>query len=234
MEESVSGFQQRGSWSDIVEHGERITRALRDVAREEGVDIDEAPLEEWDEWRPKHGERLEEDVNVKTAEQASVSEGAGEKAGKEPEEDIQQAGEELAESYERLDDVDEAVEKAADSVSYIARAADSASRKALRRVEGAVYRNVMTRIAPYYFDNELVSANVSRAGRGDSPDYALEVNINDDDLKIRVSNRLAGYEQDVDRWHVDTPKETESVAAAEGVEPPTEEETEGRSRPETN
>ncbi|PSP99946.1 hypothetical protein BRC89_02890 [Halobacteriales archaeon QS_4_70_19] len=232
MEESVSGFSERGTWSDIVEHGERITRALRDLTGDE-VDIDESALEEWDEWRPKHDERLDEDVNRKTAEQASVGEGAGEKAGKDPDEDIQQAGEELAESYERLDDPDEAVGKAADSVGYIARAADSAGRKAIRRVEGAVYRNVMTRIAPYYFDNELVSANVSRVGRSDGADYELEVDVNDDDLKIRVSNQLADYESGVDRWHVDTPKETESAVAAEGVEPPAEG-TEGRSHPDTN
>ena len=92
----------------------------------------------------------------------------------------------------------------------------------------------MTRIAPYYFDNGLVSANVSRAGRGDDPDYEFEVNVNDDDLKIRVSNRLADLESDVERWHVDTPKETGSAAAAEGVEPPTEAETKGRSQPNTN
>ena len=195
MEESVSGFSERGTWSDIVEHGERITRALRDLTGDE-VDIDESALEEWDEWRPKHDERLDEDVNRKTAEQASVGEGAGEKAGKDPDEDIQQACEELAESYERLDDPDEAVGKAADSVGYIARAADSAGRKAIRRVEGAVYRNVMTRIAPYYFDNELVSANVAKLH---DDEYALEINVNDDDLKIHVSNRLAGYEQSVDR-----------------------------------
>jgi hypothetical protein len=233
MEESVSGFKQRGTWSDIVEHGERVTRALRDLMND-GADLSREALEAWDEWRPKHDERLDEDVNEKTAEQASVSEGAGEKAGKGPDEDIQQAGEELAESYGNLDEPDEAVEKAADSVGYMARAADSASRKAIRRVEGAVYKNVMTRIAPYYFDNELVSANVSRVGRGDDPDYELEVNVNDDDLKIRVSNRLADLASDVDRWHVDTPKKTDSVAAAEGVEPPTEDETEGRSDPHTN
>ncbi|TSD14409.1 hypothetical protein DP107_09225 [Haloglomus irregulare] len=233
MDESVSGFRERGSWSDIVEHGERVTRALRTLAEGE-EDVDREALSEWDEWRPKHDERLDEDVNQKTAEQASVGEGAGEKAGKQPDEDIQQAGEELAESYEQLDSPEEAVEKAADSVGYIARAADSAGRKAIRRVEGAVYRNVMTRIAPYYFDNGLVSANVSRAGRGDDPDYEFEVNVNDDDLKIRVSNRLADLESDVERWHVDTPKETGSAAAAEGVEPPTEAETKGRSQPNTN
>ena len=36
MEESVSGFKVRGAWGDVVEHGERITRALHEA----GVDGD--------------------------------------------------------------------------------------------------------------------------------------------------------------------------------------------------
>ncbi len=217
MEESVSGFKQRGGWVDAVEHGERIVRALRDVA-ESGVDIDEEALAEFDEWRPKSHERLDEDVNEKTAEQARVEEGEGEQAGKDPDEDLQTAGEKLAESYENLDDADEAVDKWSESMGYVARAADSAGRKAVRKVEDAVYRNVMTQIAPYYFDNELVSANLQRVGRGEGPDYVFEVNVNDDDLKIRVSNTLADYEDEVDRWHVDTEKDVEAAEAVEGVE----------------
>jgi len=76
----------------------------------------------------------------------------------------------------------------------------------------------MTQLAPYYFDNELVSANLRRVGTEARPEYVFEVNVNDDDLKIRVSNRLADYESDVDRWHVSAPKQTEAVEAAEGVE----------------
>ncbi|WP_435196631.1 DUF5828 family protein [Natronomonas sp. EA1] len=227
MEESVSGFKQRGDWGDIVEHGERITRALRDLASD-GQPVDADALEAWDEWRPKHEERLDEDVSDKTAEQAAVGEGEGEKKGRAPTEDVQRAGEKLTESYETLDDdPDEAVDKWSESIDYLARAADSAGRKALRKVEGAVYKNVMTQLAPYYFDNELVSANVQRTGKDD---YVLEVNVNDDDLKIRVSNRLADYETSVERWHVDTPKETETAAAIEGAEVP-EEETNGESHP---
>jgi hypothetical protein len=238
MEESVAGFSQRGSWGDVVEHGERLTRALRDVARESEVELPDGALKEWDEWRPKQHERLDEDVNEKTAEQASVQEGEGEREGVDPDEDVKTAGDKLADSYEKLDDDPEAaVDEWRDSVGYLARAADSAGRKALRKVEGAVYKNVMTAIAPYYFDNELVSANVRRAG---TDDYELEVNVNDDDLKIRVSNKLADYESEVDRWHVDTEKETDVVEAVEGVEPPDEQEpgeegvTEGRSRPTSN
>jgi len=217
MEESVSGFKIQGGWADTVEHGERLTRALKEIAKSE--DIDEDALEEFDEWRPKSHERLDEDVNEKTAEQASVEEGEGEKKGKEPDDDLQKAGEKLAESYEKLDEPDEAVDKWGESIDYVARAADSAGRKALRKVEGTVYKNVMTQIAPYYFDNELVSANLKRV-EDEDPEYVFEVNVNDDDLKIKVSNKLADYEQSVDRWHIDTEKETHVPEAAEGVEVP--------------
>ncbi len=220
IEESVSGFKRRGGWVDVVEHGERIVQALRDLAGDEGVEkpVDDDALDGFDEWRPKSHERLDQDVNEKTAEQASVGEGKGEKAGKDPDDDLRTAGEKLADSYENLDDPDEAVESWGESLDYVARAADSAGRKALRAVEDRVYKNVMTQIAPYYFDNELVSANLQRVNGDDRPEYVFEVNVNDDDLKERVSNRLADYETSVDRWHVNTEKETEAVQAAEGVE----------------
>jgi hypothetical protein len=219
MEESISGFKHRGSWGDVVEHGERITRALRDAG------VDSEAFEEWDEWRPKAHERLSEDVNEKTAAQASVAEGEGEKAGKKPEEDLQNAGRKLSESYEKVEQGDNegAVERWQDSIDYVKRAADSASRKALRTVEDTVYRKVMTQLAPYYFDNELVSANVQRAAGGapgDEEEFIFEVNVNDDRLKDAVSDRLAEYEDEVDRWHVDTEKDTATVEAAEGVEAP--------------
>ena len=218
MEESISGFKHRGSWGDIVEHGERITRALRDA----GVESD--AFEEWDEWRPKSHERLSQDVNEKTAAQASVAEGEGEKAGKKPEEDLQNAGRKLSESYEKVEEGDNegAVERWQDSIDYVKRAADSASRKALRAVEDTVYRKVMTQLAPYYFDNELISANVQRVtrGPGDDVEFVFEVNVNDDELKAVVSDRLSEYEDEIDRWHIDTEKDTTIAEAAEGVEAP--------------
>jgi hypothetical protein len=225
MEESVSGFKIRGTWGDVVEHGERVTSALRDVG------ADGEALEEWDEWRPKSHERLREDVERKTAEQASVDEGAGERAGKGPDEDLRTAGEKLSESYRRAEngEGEAAVESWQDSIDYVARAADSAGRKALRTVEDTVYRRVMTQLAPYYFDNELVSANVQRTTRGEEgAAFVFEVNVNDDELKTAVSDRLGEFEADVDRWHVDTEKETSVAEAVEGVEAP-DTATDGRS-----
>ena len=215
MEETIAGFKQRGRWADVVEHGERITRALREAG------VDGPAFGEWDEWRPKFGERIDEDVSEKTAAQASVDEGEGERAGKDPDDDLRTAGERLTESYESLenDDTEGAMDKWGESVGYVARAADSASRKALRTVEDTVYQKVMTQLAPYYFDNELVSANLQRTTRGEVPEFTFEVNVNDDDLKAEVSKRLAEYEDSIDRWHVETEKDVETAEAVEGVEP---------------
>ncbi|WP_418285435.1 DUF5828 family protein [Halorubrum sp. DTA46] len=220
MEESISGFKVRGDWGDIVEHGERIALALRET----GVDGD--AYHDFDDWRPKSHERIDEDVSEKTAEQASVSEGEGERAGKTAGDDLQTAGEKLTESYEKVEenDTESAMESWGESISHVARAADSASRKALRKVEDTVYRKVMTQVAPYYFDNELVSANVQEVGRGENGEtFVFEVNINDDELKDEVGDVLAEYESEIDRWHVETEKRTDDVAAAEGVEPPEQE-----------
>jgi hypothetical protein len=217
MEESISGFKERGGWNEIVEHGERITHALSEFG------ADGEAFREWDEWRPKSHERLGEDVNEKTADQVSIGEGEGERAGKSPNDDLKSAGEKLSASYEHLDDTDEAVDSWGDSIEYIARAADSTGRKAIRTVENTVYKNVMTQVAPYYFDNDLVSANLQRtesAREGEYAGYIFEVNINDDDLKEQVSERLAEYDDNVDRWHVNTEKRTEAVEAIEGVEAP--------------
>ncbi|WP_254532149.1 DUF5828 family protein [Natrinema gelatinilyticum] len=228
MEESISGFKTRGDWGDIVEHGERITHALQDAGAH---DLDQGDgahyaqaFEEWDEWRPKAHETLNSDVSEKTADQASVEEGKGEKAGKEPDEDIKTAGEKLSESYEKLeeDDAEAAVGTWKESIDYVARAADSAGRKALRRVEDTVYQNVMTQLAPYYFDNELVSANIQQSARngGNGEQFVFEVNVNDDGLKEDVSDLLAEYEDEIDRWHVEVEKDTDAAEAIEGAEPP--------------
>ncbi|NUC73938.1 hypothetical protein HTZ84_16795 [Haloterrigena sp. SYSU A558-1] len=237
MEESISGFKVRGDWGDVVEHGERITRALRDAGVHDPDGADDTrfvdAFEEWEEWRPKAHETLDTDVSEKTADQASVEEGKGEKAGKEPDEDIKTAGEKLSESYERLedDDAEGAVGNWRESIDYVARAADSASRKALRRVEDTVYQNVMTQLAPYYFDNELISANIQQSTRnGDNGEqFVFEVNVNDDVLKDDVSDLLAEYEDEIDRWHVGVEKDTDAAEAIEGAEPPPEPDDDSRS-----
>lgn len=237
MEEKISGFKVRGTWGAIVEHGEKITHALRDVDAHLPSGDPGYPVEfaEWDEWRPKAHEILENDVSEKTAEQASVDEGEGEKIGKSSGDDLEEASEKLTESVENLedDDVENAVDNAGESTAHVARAADTAGRKALRAVEETVYEKVMTQVAPYYFDNKLISANIQHELWGDGERFTFEVNVNGAGLKMEVSDRLAEYEDTIERWHIATERETDVVEAAEGAEPP-ETDPDDQSRPTAN
>lgn len=211
MEESVSGFKQRGGWVAAVEHGERITEALQDAGAEGEA------FDEWDEWRPKAHERLREDINEKTVDHVGVSEGVGEEAGTTPREDVGAAGGELGDSVSELTEGDfaDAGKEGRDAIEYTVRAADSAARKAVRAVETPIYRHIMTSVSPYYFDNELVSANIERTRDVDDR-YVFEVNVNDDDLKDAVRDRLEAYDEEVDRWRVETEPDTENLEAVEG------------------
>jgi len=193
MEESVSGFRVRGTWEDVVAHGERLTDALREL------DVDADGLGEWDDWRPKAHERLEAEVSEKTVEQAVVEEGAGEAAGVAPTEDVQTAGETVAESMDVLeeDGPEDVYEKLVTALEHALRATDTAVRKGLRRAERTVFEEVMTEFTPYYFDNELVSANLRTTSRlEDGGEFVFEVNVNDDELKAAVGRRLGTREPD--------------------------------------
>ena len=235
MEQSVAGFKVTGTWAKVVEHGDRITYALRDLdidRPDEDADRYVKSFREWDEWRPKSDERMRDEVAMKTSKQASIGEGEGEKAGKRPDEDLKSAGKKLAESYQAVEDEpNAAMSKWTESIDYVTRAADSAGRKALRKVEDTVYRRVMTTISPYYFDNKLISANLQRKRGTEEPTYIFEVNINDERLKRAVADKLEDYEREYRRWHVETPTRTDIAEAAEGIEIP-ETETEALRRDE--
>jgi len=188
MEEHVSGFRVRGSWDEVVGHGERITRALRES------DVDEELLAEWDDWRPKAHEELGEEVSEKTVEQARIEKGAGEQAGQAPKEDLKRASERALESIEKTegDGPEDVLDKWEDAIGHGLRAVDTTTRKAIRTFETVVYEQVMTRFTPFYFDNELISANIREtAGLKNGTEFIFEVNVNDDHLKQEVSQRLS-------------------------------------------
>ena len=215
MREAISGFEVSGTWEEIVEHGERITEALRDA----GVTAES--LTEWQSWRPKATDRIDAEMSEKTAAQASVAEGAGERADASPGDDLRTAGEKATDGIDDVRERDPAggAARGRDSVDHAARAADSAGRKLLRTIESVVYERLMTRVAPYYFDSELVSANLRRT-EGNDEEFTFEVNVNDDDLKADVSDRLAAYDEAEGRWHGGTEPATEVAEVAEGVDAP--------------
>lgn len=206
FEKSVSGFLVEGKWTDIVEHGEKIAYALEQIDLDNGM---EKELEEYNEWRPKASEALSDDVNEKTAEQASLDESKTES----PKENIKDAGEDIAESYSNYKNPRKMISLWGDSAKHTVKSFEMFIKTALRNAEIAVYKNIMTRISPYYFDNQLVSANITKKSKYI---YIFEVNINSDELKDQVHNKLEDYEDEYERWHLSTKFDAKSARNAEG------------------
>lgn len=209
--ESVSGFKVEGQWGDVVEHGERIAFALDEVRNNSEFTNEFA---EYNEWRPKTEENMSDDVKEKTAEKASLSEKDVEKESTAKDE-FKEAGENFPSSGEKIQKPDEAVTDLSQSIQYLIRALTIMATKSVRNSEEVVYENIMTAISPQYFDNDLISANLDKVGNGK---YVLEININDDDLKQDVSEKLSEYNEKYNRWHIGSEMKTENIESTEGVE----------------
>lgn len=83
------------------------------------------------------------------------------------------------------------------------------------RTEKFVYQNIMTKISPYYFDSQLLSANLKKV---DVNQYRIEININDDDIKTEIAQTLSRYEDEYDRWHIGLEFDASSMVSSEGIE----------------
>lgn len=206
FEKSVSGFLVEGKWTEIVEHGEQIAYALEQIELDEDM---EEHLEEYNEWRPKASEALSKDVNEKTAEQASLDESKTES----PKENIKDAGQDIADSYSNYNNPKKMVSLWFDSAKHTAKSFEMAVKTGLRNAEIAVYKNIMTRISPYYFDNQLVSANITKKSEHI---YIFEVNINADEVKEQVNTKLEEYDDEYKRWHLSAKFDAQSAMDAEG------------------
>lgn len=143
VQETISGFKTKGSWDDVVKHGEQISQILR----KEGVEGKE--FDEWEEWRPRSTEDIGHEIQDKTAEQVSVD----------PEESsgIKKTGKQV-----------------------------------FQTIEETVYKNIMVKTNPCYFDNELISANIEKKTSviGGSDKFSLEVKVYDSHLKDEIRKKL--------------------------------------------
>ena len=198
MEERISGFRVEGDWDHVVAHGDRISKALQDLGsqahpRMEARRFREA-LHEFDHWRPRTGETIQEDLRPRTAAQASLHRGEGEQKGQSSGEDLERAGEALV-APESVAYVEESViRRVAEASRLTGRAVDTRLRGLLRSFEETIYEHLMTRTAPCYFDNRIVSANLAEIANEEDR-YAFEININADELKQKVAQRV---EQDLE------------------------------------
>jgi hypothetical protein len=194
MEERISGFRVEGDWEHVVAHGDRISQALQELGSEAHPRMEprryREALHEFDHWRPRAGETIEEDIRPRTAEQASLHRGEGEQRGRSSGEDLESAGEALV-APDSVAHVDESVVRRVTEASRLTgRALDTGLRGLLRSFEESIYEHLMTRTAPCYFDNRIVSANLAERQHDEDEPYEFEIDINADELKEKVGRHV--------------------------------------------
>lgn len=189
--ESISGFKITGDWSSIVEHGERISYLLKEI----GVKSHKNDLDEYNKWRPKTPE-TSSDISEKTANSASIDSN-----DKNPKNEIERAKEKASESFSDITDADpkDAYNDSTESAKHTASAITTITKETFKKSEKLIYENVMTKISPYYFDNKLISANISKKSENV---FTFEININVDEIKTKVSDNLQKNYEDIDRKRI--------------------------------
>lgn len=216
MEERISGFRICGKWGDAVTLGNQITQALKNIGANNEY---EKEFKEWNEWRPKLDERLSNEINEKTAEKASVNKGVAEKDGKDISDNLDEANNKLQNTVTDIKqdnrDTKNATKNLKKAIGETLYAADTTSRMLFRLFETSIYQRVMTVMAPYYFDNQLISANIKKTK---NEEYMFEVNVSDDEMKNEVRNELKKYESNNKPVERDYQPDAVTVRDAEGIE----------------
>ena len=173
VEVTTSGLEFEGDWEDICDFSEELEMVMKLYLE------DKDEIEEYDDWRPRE-EDTEKDVKEKTAEEAAVKE-------KDIEKDFEGAKEELGEAEEKLadsvHDVLNGIDPSHDmkeALLKIEKVVGVESVRSIRKVEEIIYKKLMLKFNPYYFDTEDFSVNLERKK---DHHYVLTINVTDEELR---------------------------------------------------
>ncbi|MBS3781774.1 MAG: hypothetical protein KGY68_04120 [Candidatus Thermoplasmatota archaeon] len=170
---TTSGLKLEGSWEEICE----FSKELEDVM-DHYVDSKEE-IEEYDKWMP-HRRETEEDIKNKTVEEAVIKEKKVEKDFEGAKEVLSEAEDDLAESIHDLSNGIDPSRDLKEALLKIEKVAGVESLRSIRKAEKTIYRKIMLKFNPYYFDTEDFSVNLDHKNQGV---YVLCINVSDDDLR---------------------------------------------------
>jgi len=191
--ESPAGIKAHGKWEDVVQFSEYFTEELEEEYRKEEeeekgdltkIGNSEKDLQNWKDWQPQESDDKEK-LQKKTAHHAKFE------GDTPPQKDFQNSLSQFKSGKAKLKDQDheEASKHFWSAFSKALKAGFTATGNFLGELEGFLYRFVLTRTNPLYFDSELISAKLD-----EKKDSLFGSNSKDRDqanyeLTIKVHNR---------------------------------------------
>lgn len=182
-ETTHSGIKVEGNWEDICDFARDLEGILKEsYERKDYAENMDDSIENYKDWRPRE-EEDEEDITKKTAEEASMEEKDVENDFKGTDEELKSAGKKVKDSISRAtDEKRSATAELKEASKCINRLVGCKSIKSLRKMEKAIYEQVMLKFNPYYFDTEYFSVNLEEK----NDYYLLTVNIPEEKLRENI------------------------------------------------
>lgn len=188
---TFSGMKVEGEWNDVVETSREVSRVLEDSGLEEEID-------EWEYWRPREDERYDRELIDKTAEVSCTSRNSLEKSDREVGEEAKDGLKKVKKALEN----DEGGEDLKEGVKKFYLSADTVARRMVRNFEKFVFKNVISKTNPQFFDSDVISANITKkSGLKDklkgkeNDEYVLEINVSDSEIQEKVIEKIDSGEK---------------------------------------
>jgi len=143
-------------------------------------------IDDFDDWRP-HPEDSNEDMKEKTAEEAAVGKRNIEEDFEGARREIDRAEEKMVDSVK---DVKNGVNPSKDlkaALLEIEKVLGVESIRSVRKIEKTIYKKLMLKLNPYYFDTEDFSVNLEIERNGI---FCLSINVTDENLRKHFQDRF--------------------------------------------
>ncbi len=180
IEGTNAGVKFLGDWHEVVLFSHVLAKFLEENApHKESVDA-------YEEWMPTDGDE-EEDMKEKTAEDACMKPTEVEEDFNGVKKELKDAEQKIVDSVHDVANGKSPTRDLGQATKDIERLVAAESIKSMRKMEKSIYKHIMLKFNPYYFDTEDFSVNLERKGEDR---YALSVNISDEVLRGKVQDRF--------------------------------------------
>ncbi len=175
-----SGLKFEGDWEEICDFSKDLENVMKKYL-ESRKEIDD-----FDDWRPQL-EDSDDDMKEKTAEEAAIDEKNIEVNFEGTRKEINRAEEKMIDSIEDLKKGINPSKDLKEALMEIEKVLGVESIRSARKAEKTIYKKLMLKLNPYYFDTEDFSVNLERERNGI---YCLRINVTDENLREHFQDRF--------------------------------------------
>ncbi|MFP4588628.1 MAG: DUF5828 family protein [Candidatus Bipolaricaulota bacterium] len=181
LKEGPSGIKVEGDWEEVTAACTDLTDKLEQTCPAQ-IPKEDKRFKEWVDWYPREQDG-EQELGEKTAEQAKF------KADQTPKEHLKEGSSQFSSFRKHLRETNltqSLIRLSKASQKWLAAAASFLA-EFIGQIEGFLYRRVVTRTNPYYFDNSLISASFRKTNRfhksAHGQRYQLTIKVHDPEVK---------------------------------------------------